>query len=122
MSVVCRNCLAFTFAPLLQKEVDEFVLYWNTHKIRANRLANCPSGIPDDLYDMPAHVGTLLHAPFLTTACLLCYTGAADHLKSIQPAVWVKAMSEFSDAPPPFYTPQFEKAANDLLKEDFSKR
>ena len=62
LSVVCRNCLAFTFAPLLQKEVDEFVLYWNTHKIRANRLANCPSGIPDDLYDMPAHVGTLLYS------------------------------------------------------------
>lgn len=47
----------FTFAGVLQSELDEFMRDWNTHKIRHNSLADCPSGIPDDLYDMPAHVG-----------------------------------------------------------------
>ena len=29
------------------------MIMWNTHRMRANRNASCPSGIPDDLYFFP---------------------------------------------------------------------
>ena len=35
----------------------DFNNYWNSHAIRANRTAECPSGIPDDLYQMPEEFG-----------------------------------------------------------------
>ena len=47
----------FTFAGVLQSELDGFISDWNMHKIRHNSLADCPSGTPEDLYDMPAYVG-----------------------------------------------------------------
>ncbi len=52
-----RNCIAFAFAGLLQKEIGEFALYWNSHCIRKNAMAECPNGIPQDMYDIPAHYG-----------------------------------------------------------------
>lgn len=56
-----RRSLAFIFAPLLQKQLDEFREYLNTHWIRHNHQADCPSGaIPNDLYDMPDHVGNTI--------------------------------------------------------------
>ena len=57
-SLSFRQCLAFSFAKVLQQELDEFVSEWNSHRIRYNRRADCPAGIPDDLFDMPECVGT----------------------------------------------------------------
>ena len=46
------------FAPLLQRELDQFMEDWNSHTMRYNRLADCPTGVsPNDLYDMPEHFG-----------------------------------------------------------------
>ena len=55
--ILHRRCLAFTCAKLLQKELDEFLLYWNNHLIRQSRNANSPAGYPDDMYDMPELFG-----------------------------------------------------------------
>ena len=52
-----RRCLAFTCAKLLQKELDEFLVYWNSHLIRQSRNTNSPAGYPDDMYDMPELFG-----------------------------------------------------------------
>ena len=45
------------FFPILERELNEFVHYWNTHRIRSSRHGNCIGGVPDDLYDMPEHYG-----------------------------------------------------------------
>lgn len=37
--------MAFSFAKVLQQELDEFVTEWNGHRIRYNRRADCPAGI-----------------------------------------------------------------------------
>ncbi len=42
---------------VVRREVEEFVTYWNTHHIRYNRAAYCPSGRPDDIFDMPSLYG-----------------------------------------------------------------
>ena len=53
-----RRCLAFIFAPLLRRELDEFREHWNSHTMRYNRLADCPTGAtPNDLYEMPDFYG-----------------------------------------------------------------
>jgi hypothetical protein len=49
-------CLAVVFLPLIEKELGEFMHYWNTHCIRQSN-GNCIGGIPDDLHDMPQHDG-----------------------------------------------------------------
>ena len=37
--------------------VEEFVQLWNSHTIRLSGLATCPSGQPEDMYDMPELFG-----------------------------------------------------------------
>jgi len=48
------DAIRFTFGPLIQKELDEFVTEWNHHWIRHSTMAELPSGIPNVLYDFPA--------------------------------------------------------------------
>jgi hypothetical protein len=44
--------------PLLIKELNEFKLEWNTHRIRYDAKSHCPSGCPDDNYFLPELNGT----------------------------------------------------------------
>ena len=56
-SSLCRYCIAYVYGPLLRRDLEEFVLMWNTHRMRHNRNAYCPPGVPDDLYYFPEHNG-----------------------------------------------------------------
>eukprot|EP00731_Ephydatia_muelleri_P003188 Em0001g3188a len=47
-----RHIAAYVFEPLLRKELHEFKERWNQHRIRYNRRAVCPGGVPDDLYTL----------------------------------------------------------------------
>uniref|UniRef100_A0A1X7UJL7 Uncharacterized protein n=1 Tax=Amphimedon queenslandica TaxID=400682 RepID=A0A1X7UJL7_AMPQE len=53
------DIVRFCFGRLIQKELDQFVFEWNSHRIRPNWMANSPAGVPNDLY----------HLPFLNGAC-----------------------------------------------------
>ena len=37
----------------LERDLEEFVDNWNSHLIRRNRLSDCPSGVPNELYQYP---------------------------------------------------------------------
>ena len=52
-----RKCLAVVFKSLLQHDINEFALYWNSHKIRESKQFNCIGGIPNDLHEMPDYYG-----------------------------------------------------------------
>jgi len=54
-----RECWVYTCIKLLKKELQEFVQYWNSHLIRRNRIADCPAGVPDDMFEMPSTFGEL---------------------------------------------------------------
>lgn len=43
-------CLQFSFMALIQKELNMVASEWNSHRIRKNKMAECPSGVPDELY------------------------------------------------------------------------
>ncbi|XP_051798985.1 uncharacterized protein LOC127532017 [Acanthochromis polyacanthus] len=43
----------YCFLGVLQKELDEYKLYWNTHTIRPVHQSRCPSGKPEAMYHIP---------------------------------------------------------------------
>ncbi|XP_069108591.1 uncharacterized protein, partial [Argopecten irradians] len=47
------ECIRFCFLPIIQEQLDIFVLNWNSHRIRSQRHLNIPHGIPDVLYYQP---------------------------------------------------------------------
>ena len=44
-------------AHIIEFELKEFQKAWNSHTIRNNTKSLLPSGIPDDLYQMPQTYG-----------------------------------------------------------------
>lgn len=52
-----RSLLAFVFVPVVQKEMDNFVGAWNSHRVRKQKEAQVPKGIPDHLYAFPENYG-----------------------------------------------------------------
>uniref|UniRef100_A0A3P9IEL3 Integrase core domain-containing protein n=1 Tax=Oryzias latipes TaxID=8090 RepID=A0A3P9IEL3_ORYLA len=47
------NLVRYCFLGVLQKELDEYKHYWNTHTIRPVRQSRCPSGKPEAMYYVP---------------------------------------------------------------------
>lgn len=58
----CSDCLRFCFLKLLQEELDKIAIEWNYHVIRRSRMAECPGGIPDQLYFIPQLQGIIYTA------------------------------------------------------------
>ena len=46
------QCIWFCFHGVLQDDLDNVRLHWNTHRIRSSRHGTIP-GIPDVLYHLP---------------------------------------------------------------------
>ena len=44
-----RYCFQFCFMKVLQKELDNIAVSWNSHRIRPN-TGSCPAGIPNEIY------------------------------------------------------------------------
>ena len=58
--LVIRDAVRFSFGPLLQTQLDQFVAEWNSHRIRHSRTAEQVAGIPNVLYSYPCLKGGLL--------------------------------------------------------------
>ncbi|XP_062851516.1 uncharacterized protein LOC134314752 [Trichomycterus rosablanca] len=50
--------LRFCFSDVIQKDLDECVTLWNSHRIRTSRTASCPGGVPNELYYLPHRFGS----------------------------------------------------------------
>ncbi|KAF3845993.1 hypothetical protein F7725_003071 [Dissostichus mawsoni] len=50
--------LRFCFIDVIQKDLDECVRLWNSHRIRPSRTASCPGGVPNELYYLPHRFGS----------------------------------------------------------------
>ncbi|CAB3987262.1 Hypothetical predicted protein [Paramuricea clavata] len=49
-----RYLLAFVYIPVLQKELNTFCeTVWNSHRVRCQRDAQLPKGVPNHLYSFP---------------------------------------------------------------------
>ena len=55
---IYRDLLAFVFLPLIQKEMDIFRdTIWNSHRVRCQKDAQLPKGVPSHLYSFPENYG-----------------------------------------------------------------
>ncbi len=55
---VDRHLLAFVFIPVIQKEMNIFrETIWNSHRVRSQKEAQMPKGIPNHLYSFPESYG-----------------------------------------------------------------
>ena len=51
------QCIRFWFLPILQGELNDTVVLWRNHYIRATKNGECIPGRPDVLYYTPATSG-----------------------------------------------------------------
>ncbi|XP_069114180.1 uncharacterized protein [Argopecten irradians] len=58
--------IRFCFMPLLQRELDDLVVQWNSHYIAQSRQATCPGGRPDILFQLPNLQGATNCLQYLT--------------------------------------------------------
>ena len=50
--------MAFVFIPVIGKEMDVFrETIWNSHRVRSQKEAQMPKGIPNHLYAFPEEYG-----------------------------------------------------------------
>ena len=55
---IYRDLLTFVFLPLVQKEMDIFRdTIWNSHRVRCQKDAQLPKGVPSHLYSFPENYG-----------------------------------------------------------------
>jgi len=47
------DCLRFSFMHVIQRDLEQVARQWNVHRIRPDRCARCPAGVPDELYYLP---------------------------------------------------------------------
>ena len=63
-SAVDRQLLAYVYIPVVQRECDIFVRYWNSHRIRGQDKLEIPAGVPDHMFSFPEqYEGTNLGIP-----------------------------------------------------------
>ena len=56
--VTHRMLLAFIMIPMMQRELDAFKdTVWNCHRVRPQKDAVLPAGIPDHIYCFPEEYG-----------------------------------------------------------------
>ena len=56
-SALDRQLLAYVFIPVVQRECDIFVRYWNSHRIRVQDKLEIPAGVPDHIFSFLGHYG-----------------------------------------------------------------
>ena len=52
-----RQVLAYVYIPIVQRECDIFVRYWNSHRIREQANLEIPTGVPDHIFSFPEQYG-----------------------------------------------------------------
>ena len=52
-----RDAVRYSFAPLIQRQMDQFVEEWWCHRIRFSRMTEQPPGILNVIYDYPGLYG-----------------------------------------------------------------
>ena len=108
-----RHCAGFVFAPLLNEALVDFKVRWNAHRIRRNKVAGCPHGVPDDLYLLPQLNGNI----WILTCFSVIITGVRSYKHPLDLPVWAHCYLEHAYKPDPFYPEEFDSAACAILAQ-----
>ncbi|XP_028416829.1 uncharacterized protein LOC114541037 [Dendronephthya gigantea] len=52
-----RQLIAYVYVPIVQRECNTFINYWNSHRIRAQEKLEIPTGIPNHMFSFPENYG-----------------------------------------------------------------
>ena len=52
-----RQLFAYVFIPIVQRECDIFVKYWNLHRIRGQDKVELPTAVPERMFCYPKQYG-----------------------------------------------------------------
>ena len=70
-------------------DIEEFVEFRNSHSIRSNKLAACPAGRPDDLYEIHELFGKLMCVHVIVSHTVIeHYIGGREHYISAKERWW----------------------------------
>lgn len=84
----------YAFGKLQQQGLDEFVLDWNSHRIRQSKMAEAPGGKPNVLYNFPSLKG--IHTTFIVKYNL--NTGCRNYLCSVNEEQ-ITLLHQYSEVP-----------------------
>ena len=113
-----RHILAYVYGLLLKQSLDDFKARWNSHRIRRNRVAGCPDGVPDDLYNLPQLNGmTLIITVIYIMVITSVHLGTRSYKQELDLEVWVYCFLEYAQNAPSFYPDEFRMAADSILCE-----
>ena len=120
-----RHCIGFVYGSLLTYNLDEFTLWWNTHRMRANRKVYCPQGIPDDIYHIPRDEWYNLHfyynLPAMTMHLVTTCIGTTNHLNyPVNLEVFSESARQYYIKVPPLCPSDFACILNVLLHDKLS--
>ncbi len=93
---------------LLETELNQIAMEWNTHRMRPTRHSHSPPGIPDELYFMPELAGRYKviygyqcsnHLPFHNIIII----GTRDYICTVsqQDLQYIRQYTSTTDAPAP---------------------
>ena len=104
------------YGLLLKRSLDDFKARWNSHRIRPNKVAGCPDGVPEDLYNLPQLNGMIsIDCDDLHTSSYSI--GTRSYKQSLDFEVWAYCFLEYAQNAPPFYPEEFRIAAESILNE-----
>ena len=109
--------MAVVFYPIIERELNKFQVYWNTHKIRKSSRDTI-DGIPNDLYEMPSYYGKCEFNLQQLNNIILCI-GAEDYTQPISSGLWSTAMSTKSKVPEATYSIDFYERSARLIEDNF---
>ena len=56
-NILDRQLLAYVYIPIIQRECDIFISYWNSHRIRHQDDLLLPTGVPNHMFAFPENYG-----------------------------------------------------------------
>ena len=68
------RCIRFCFLPILQSELNDTMVLWNSHYIRATKNSECIPARPDMLYYTPATSGGRDCTLFVNSAVIAAHS------------------------------------------------
>ena len=113
--ILYRELLAFTIGHILEKELDEFVDHWNSHKIRKNKWIQGPCGIPNDMYDTPGMFSKSMIKVAHRSLNFHTTIDAHDHAVSVDMNLVCNACISESSHPPSLIDPEVYEIADRIL-------
>ena len=110
--------MAYCYAHILEEELSDFQTEWNTHRMRKSYGSRCPSGVPNDLYNLPDLTGDtvlFVHNCNITDIYIILL-GAENCLCSdVDGELFVRAWLEYAAGTPTFYPSCFKEVLDDYL-------